>query len=583
MCGRISGIVRLDQYKPLLAPASLFTVSLLFFVVFVLILVIGVVTVGTLPPLWLVLLGVVVLNIVAWLVSPVLNEFFMRFVYDIDWMGFEEFKRWAGESGAHMEEICDEHDLAHPKIGIIDDSTPMAMTFGSDHWNARVVFSRGLYELLEPEEFDSVIAHEVGHIRNRDFILMTIINTLLQMIFILYLYCRVLARRADDRAQAVLAGVAVATYIFFIVSKYIQLYVSRTREYKADSFAAEHTSPVALSTALVKISYGIAQQGRTEDERLDAGDGDDGAALESTEKKKRYKENIVGPMNIMEIDSTEDKNVGELMEKGEKEHARYAMLYDAHSPWARLTELQSTHPLTGKRILSLEERHGETIFNLEHFAQMNQPGIRTMKRTFWNDLKVLSAKYIGAIVGIVATLWMVLTPDGGADASTLLLGLGLTVLLYGLGSFVEFRRRFPSDDPDTVRVGELYTYFDASPIRGIKVSLDGYFLGRHPAGNKFTPDLTLRDETGFVPTVFASRIGWIGRLWKGWRDTAPYVQREANVTGWYYRQGSNNFIRQRDVDVSNGSWRSYPRFAFMLKLGLVAIVGLALIAAGLLI
>ena len=569
--------MNLHHYKPLFAPASLFTVSFLFFGLFVLLLVVGVVTTGTLPPLTLVLLGVVLLNVVLWLVGPKLNEFFMRFVYDIEWMAFGEFKDRYGERAERVDVICKEHDLDTPKIGVIDDATPMAMTFGSDHWNSRVVFSRGLDELLEPEEFDSVLAHEIGHIRNRDFILMTVLNTLLQSIFIVYLYCRVLARWADDgRAASLFAATAVGTYIFYVLSKYIQLYVSRTREYKADSFAAEYTGPQTLSSALVKISYGLAREGEREDRQLSAEDDD--SALESTEKKKRYKDNIVGPMNIMEIDSSEDKNIGELMEQGQKEHATHAMLYDAHSPWAKITELHSTHPLTGNRIQALEEKHGDTIFNLRHFAEINQDGIQTMKQTFWDDLKVLSARYIGAIIGVVAAGWMIL--QSGGELSAVLSGGGLTVLLYALGAFAEYRRRFPAGQATRSQVGELYTYFDASPVNGINVSVDGYFLGRYPAGNKFTPDTTLRDETGFVPTLFASRLGWIGRLWKGWKRTAEYVGSDATVTGWYYRKGSNNMIRQREVNATNGSWRSYPRFFFILKLGILLLIAVLLIAAG---
>ena len=570
--------MKVHQYKSLLAPAALFTVSFLLFGLFVLVLVVGVVTTGTLPPLWLVLVGIILLNLFLWLAGPKLTEFFMRFVYRIEWMEFETFKQRQGVHAERMEAICEEHELATPKIGVIDDATPMAMTFGSDHWNARVVYSRGLAELLEPEEFDSVLAHELGHIRNRDFILMTILTTLLQAIFMVYLYCRVLARRADDRARAVFAATAVAAYVFFVISTYLQLYVSRTREYKADSFAAEYTGAHALSSALVKISYGLVREGEKEDRQLDSDDGADSATLESTEKKKRYKEKIVGPMNIMEIDSTEDKNVGELMERGQTEHAKHAMLYDAHSPWAKLTELHSTHPLTGNRIKALEAKHGETIFNLTQFSELHQEGIRTMKQTFWTDLKVLSARYIGALIGLVVAGWMIV--QSGGELSSILFGGGLTVLLYALGAFAEYRRRFPSGQADQRRVGELYTYFEASPVNGIRVSLDGYFLGRYPAGHKFTPDTTLRDETGFVPTLFSSRLGWIGRLWKGWKHTAQYVGSDATVTGWYYRQGSNNMVRQREVNAANGSWKSYPRFFFILKLGLLIVLGIALIAVG---
>ena len=66
--------------------------------------------------------------------------------------------------------------MKFPSFGIIDDGAPQAFTYGHHPGNARIVISRGIMELLEPDEVEAVVAHEIGHVHNWDMALMTVAN-----------------------------------------------------------------------------------------------------------------------------------------------------------------------------------------------------------------------------------------------------------------------------------------------------------------------------------------------------------------------------------------------------------------------
>ena len=121
------------------------------------------------------------------------------------------------------------------------------------------MLSRGLIELLQPEETEAVVAHEIGHAVHWDMFLMTIAQ-LVPLIFY-YIFRTVLRMRSSgkDNSAAARIAVAVAAYILYLISEYVVLWFSRTREYHADRFAGTVTGdPSLIASALVKIAYGLA-------------------------------------------------------------------------------------------------------------------------------------------------------------------------------------------------------------------------------------------------------------------------------------------------------------------------------------
>src|SRR5690606_12275705 len=122
---------------------------------------------------------------------------------------------------------------------IIPDRNPTAFTYGLLRSNARIVLTAGLFEFLNEDEARSVVAHELGHIVNRDFLVMTIAGLLVQILYVIYsslMRRQNSGARSRDKNNAVF--IALAAYAMYLLGTYILLYLSRTREYLADAFAA---------------------------------------------------------------------------------------------------------------------------------------------------------------------------------------------------------------------------------------------------------------------------------------------------------------------------------------------------------
>jgi Zn-dependent protease with chaperone function len=116
--------------------------------------------------------------------------------------------------------------------------------------------TQGIFEFLTEDEQRAVVGHELGHIVNRGFILMTMAGMLVQILYQIY---AVLARSSqgssDKKGKGAIVGIAVL--ICYYIGIYLLLYLSRPREYLADAFSAARVEPKQLASALVKIAYGI--------------------------------------------------------------------------------------------------------------------------------------------------------------------------------------------------------------------------------------------------------------------------------------------------------------------------------------
>lgn len=150
--------------------------------------------------------------------------------------------------------------LPMPKLYIIEDSAPNAFATGRDKKHAVVAVTTGLLSILNKNELEGVIAHELSHIGNRDILLSSVIVVLVGLIAILsdmFIRSRFIfgGGDSDNKAGGVLAIVGVVFIIISpIIATIIQLAVSRQREYLADSSGALLTRyPEGLASALEKI------------------------------------------------------------------------------------------------------------------------------------------------------------------------------------------------------------------------------------------------------------------------------------------------------------------------------------------
>jgi heat shock protein HtpX len=155
------------------------------------------------------------------------------------------------------------HDLArraglpNPRVYLIDSPHPNAFATGRDPAHAAVAVTTGLLGILDRDEVAAVMAHELGHVRNRDTLVMTMTATVAGAISMLANFGFFF--RGDGARANPLAMIA-AVFLAPFAAMLVQLAISRTREYGADRAGAEICGdPGALASALAKLHEGAAR------------------------------------------------------------------------------------------------------------------------------------------------------------------------------------------------------------------------------------------------------------------------------------------------------------------------------------
>lgn len=160
----------------------------------------------------------------------------------------------APELVAIVRELAARAKLPMPKVYLIDSPHPNAFATGRDPNHAAVAATTGLIGMLTRDEIAGVMAHELGHVRNRDTLIMTMVATIAGAISMLASF-GMWFRGSDGRGPGLagLLAVLVAPFAAMIV----QMAISRTREYSADRAGAEISGkPLALASALAKLERG---------------------------------------------------------------------------------------------------------------------------------------------------------------------------------------------------------------------------------------------------------------------------------------------------------------------------------------
>jgi len=178
-----------------------------------------------------------------------------------------------------VEDLSMVADIPLPDIYIIDDPSPNAFATGRDPQHSAVAVTSGLYKMMDREELEGVLAHEVSHIRNYDIRVSTISVALSSAIILI---CSIIGNayrwwipmRDDDRdnnnSGAIRIVLWVVGLIFAIIgpliASLVQMAISRNREYLADVSGAELTrNPQGLINALGKLEESTKPMKRVDD------------------------------------------------------------------------------------------------------------------------------------------------------------------------------------------------------------------------------------------------------------------------------------------------------------------------------
>ncbi|MBE7414647.1 MAG: zinc metalloprotease HtpX [Deltaproteobacteria bacterium] len=155
-----------------------------------------------------------------------------------------------------VAELAGRAKMPMPAVYVIENDTPNAFATGRNPGHAAVAVTTGIMGILEREELEGVIAHELSHVRHRDILISSIAATIAGAIILLarlaYFSAIFGGRRGrDGNPLALLVMMIVAPVAAMIV----RLAVSRSREYGADDGGAVLTNPLYLASALRKLEY----------------------------------------------------------------------------------------------------------------------------------------------------------------------------------------------------------------------------------------------------------------------------------------------------------------------------------------
>jgi heat shock protein HtpX len=245
-----------------------------------------------------------------------------------------------------VKELADKTGIPMPRLATVPNNTPNAFTFGRTTSSATLAVHEGLLQQLNQGEIRGVIAHELGHIKHKDYIVMTVLSALP---LIAYIIAQVTLRagafsggrrNSKDNSGAALIIIGVISFAIYIVTFLIVMRLSRLREHYADAYSAYVTgSPRELESALAKITYGLSISPKPPE----------GARAFYIEDPGQAKQEVAG---IMEKKDEYDLDHDGVLDERE---LQLAMEKESRSTWVQMNSLFATHPATFKRILLLKE------------------------------------------------------------------------------------------------------------------------------------------------------------------------------------------------------------------------------------
>jgi len=247
-----------------------------------------------------------------------------------------------------VRELAEKSEVPMPKVATVPNNTPNAFVFGRSASSATLAVHDGLLKSLNEDEIRGVIAHELGHIKHRDFIVMTVLSALP---LIAYLIAQVAfragvvssysrGRNKEGNAGVALIAVGAVSFVVYIITFLAVMRLSRLREHYADAYSAYLTgSPRSLESGLAKITYGLSISPKAPE----------GARAFYIEDPALAKQEV---SQIMQNKDDYDLDKDGVLDERELE---LAMEKESKSTWVTMNSWFATHPPTFKRILLLRE------------------------------------------------------------------------------------------------------------------------------------------------------------------------------------------------------------------------------------
>ncbi len=144
--------------------------------------------------------------------------------------------------------------IPKPDLYVIPSPAPNAFATGRNPQHAAVAVTEGLLQLLNEQELEGVVAHELAHVSNRDILISTIAATIAGAIMMLASMARFSAFFGGGRSRDNIVGVLAMAILAPLAAIMVQMAISRTREFKADATGADMVGhPAGLASALRRL------------------------------------------------------------------------------------------------------------------------------------------------------------------------------------------------------------------------------------------------------------------------------------------------------------------------------------------
>ncbi len=326
----------------------------------------------------------------------------------------------------------------------------------------------------------------------------------------------------QDKGATARMAVAAGAFVLYIITEYVVLGFSRTREYHADRFSGKVTGrPASLASALVKIAYGLA--GQDKQQETEEGSPSRSANLEA-----------IGALGIFDSGAARGLAIASYGAATgapgavNKENLKGAMRWDLWNPWAKWYELNSTHPLIAKRLHHLSNQAVHLGQEPYVVFDENQP------ESYWDEFLVDISVHLLPLAAVSAVLlYFGLQYLAGMPVDhNVALAAGCIAL--GGAMLVKFGFSYRSGFFPPMSVAALLKNVKVSAVRPVPCALKGTIIGRGVPGYIFSEDFVMKDDTGIIFLDYRQPLAiweWLFGLLKA----GEFQGRDVEVQGWYRR------------------------------------------------
>ncbi|HBB30524.1 MAG TPA: Zn-dependent protease with chaperone function, partial [Cyanobacteria bacterium UBA9273] len=524
------------------------------------------------PTLWVVL-GLLLVT-APWLMDVLLRQF-----HGLQPLSLMQLASRSPEAAKVLQRFCRQRRFPIPTLGIVPTDAPIAITYGNLPRTARIVVSEGLLAQLADDEIATIYTGQLGHIVNKDFILMSLGTLAIQIPYLIYWQVAqageslansskgkfpALERVLPPLVLGISSAIAAVSYATYWLLRWPMLWLSRVRIYYSDRIAIETTgNPNALTRALLKIGLGITEDIQNSSQTS--------ALLESFDLLLP-----VGYQQALPLSSCSPQTSFEAV-----------LQWDCTNPYRDWLIVTASHPLLGERLHLCDRYAHHWTLGTELDLPTPVPPIRNNAARLSKLQKspkalplAQSALLSGLILGILlrVLLWLIgiisdwlnfwrliwlHNADPFLDACVL--------IAFSLSILVSINGYFPDIKPPKVRtqpnLGELFGNSHALPPDSLPVQLTGKLLGRRGLLNWLGQDLVLQTATGLVKLHFFSYLGPFGNLLLCRNRPSDLVGQQVTLSGWL-RRGATPWIDMETLRTPGGkmSHAQYPIWLTLLAL-----------------